>query len=430
MLNNNCDILVIGNGFDLCHGLPTSYIDFMDFAIAVEHARVFRIGLGTGNVSFCDWLKNTNLYKSRIGTKFEFGIGRLCAKLDEDLSKSTVDQITIRNETGNNITKEYVDFNDANLNEFYELLEDNLWYIFFKDLLKDQKVVQGKNGKIGAGWIDFEAEIRIAISYLDCSIRSMNIVYDKSMLGGYDVKNKSITIKDEIRFIESIGYFKSVIDSKCTGMMLEEIRNKLYKDLRKMARALEIYLVNYIEKIKLDQIEFIKSLNPKCVISFNYTHTYNSLYNMDGKCKIYYVHGENKENGVLDNNNFVLGIDEYWSEEYKNINTNYVIFKKFMQRILFGTDKNYSNILEQVDRWSKSIDKKYNIHVIGHSLDETDKDILMPFLKNSHANITIWSHNQVNVGNLAANAIRIMGEDEVIKRSSTTECGLRFEVLS
>ena len=54
----------------------------------------------------------------------------------------------------------------------------------------------------------------------------------------------------------------------------------------------------------------------------------------------------------------------------------------------------------------------------------------MPFLKNSHANITIWSHNQVNVGNLAANAIRIMGEDEVIKRSSTTECGLRFEVLS
>lgn len=30
--NRELDILIIGNGFDLAHGLKTSYKDFLDFA--------------------------------------------------------------------------------------------------------------------------------------------------------------------------------------------------------------------------------------------------------------------------------------------------------------------------------------------------------------------------------------------------------------
>ena len=60
--------------------------------------------------------------------------------------------------------------------------------------------------------------------------------------------------------------------------------------------------------------------------------------------------------------------------------------------------------------------EKINIYILGHSLDVTDKDILKRLITASNAKTTIFYHNQEALGNQIANLVKVLGEDELIKR--------------
>ena len=50
---------------------------------------------------------------------------------------------------------------------------------------------------------------------------------------------------------------------------------KMTVDLDKLIRALEIYISEFINKIEvLQKNDDIKDINPDCVLSFNYSNTY------------------------------------------------------------------------------------------------------------------------------------------------------------
>ena len=44
-------ILIIGNGFDLAHNLPTTYIDYLMFAAAMKKKIGYAGGINPGNVA-------------------------------------------------------------------------------------------------------------------------------------------------------------------------------------------------------------------------------------------------------------------------------------------------------------------------------------------------------------------------------------------
>ena len=46
------NIIVIGNGFDIAHHLPTKYTDFLEFVKAIQYI------LNTKNMNDIDWGKN------------------------------------------------------------------------------------------------------------------------------------------------------------------------------------------------------------------------------------------------------------------------------------------------------------------------------------------------------------------------------------
>lgn len=52
------NILVIGNGFDLAHGLPTKYTDFLEFI------KVIKPALSKGKLSGIDWGKTDTKVKN------------------------------------------------------------------------------------------------------------------------------------------------------------------------------------------------------------------------------------------------------------------------------------------------------------------------------------------------------------------------------
>ncbi len=65
----------------------------------------------------------------------------------------------------------------------------------------------------------------------------------------------------------------------------------------------------FVDHIEVKKKSIIDEIKPDYVISFNYTHTYNRIYNIDEN-NICFIHGECCQNK---NNNMVLGIDEYRS---------------------------------------------------------------------------------------------------------------------
>ena len=66
-----------------------------------------------------------------------------------------------------------------------------------------------------------------------------------------------------------------------------------------------------------------------------------------------YIHGRVKLLNTMENNNMVLGIDEYLTDERKNKETEFIAFKKFYQRIYKGTGCKYKD-------WVETIQEEYD----------------------------------------------------------------------
>lgn len=379
-------ILIIGNGFDLAHKLPTTYIDFL------EYSKRFNSIFTLLNYYFQENAANEE-FKNQIDT-WKDGHEDIKKKLIDLFEKKTVKKV--ENKDGR--VESIVTLNDINLKDCRKYYEQNIWYEYFITLFNHGSI-SGKN------WIDFEMEISHVIQWIE------------SKYTGLDMTVSSL--KSRMNNGDKIHSFKFVIDK--IGIdpddSLEYFLNRLYFDLQKLTLAMGVYFNNIVGEIKARKIEyFIEKIRPDFVISFNYTDTYKKLYckNNKGEIPICYIHGQCND---FENNNMVLGIAEYLNEEQKNIKTDMSIFKKFIQRIRKKNDTSYKQWHEMLQEEKNSLNKNAKIHVFGHSLDITDKDILALFLGSDFADIILYPKDEISEGKLLSNLIKIIGEDNVIKKS-------------
>lgn len=158
------------------------------------------------------------------------------------------------------------------------------------------------------------------------------------------------------------------------------------------------------------------------VLSFNYTDTceklYNGCYNSFGEynIKTYYVHGKVCN---FDDCNLVLGTHSFDNKISSNNTTaipvDFNVFRKHNQRHKYKTIEAYQDILAKLTEPRKVI--KPIFHVIGHSLDKTDHNILKHiFLINKNAKINLYYHNEEAQENLINNVTEIIGEEEVMSK--------------
>lgn len=126
------NILVIGNGFDLAHGLPTKYTDFLEFVKVIKQA------ISKGKLAGIDWGNtNTEVKKFLISNK---------GKVQEKLF--------------------------SNRQMWEDLVNNNFWIDYFLPIYTDRK----RNGK--DGWIDFEGEISEVVQSLDADMHGLSQMYN------------------------------------------------------------------------------------------------------------------------------------------------------------------------------------------------------------------------------------------------------------
>lgn len=333
-----------------------------------------------------------------------------------------------------NISKELLKKNSQLYNEISFLKYRNAWIKYFQNLWGDRSNLKGQ------GWIDFESEISTMIQYID---RAYTIVERESE---FEIKVAKIEgllwykINKILKHIVKDGQyinnsFKSYTN-EITLTDMDYIKKHLHNDLNRLIRLLEIYLSDYISFENTTPLNIIKNLRIDSVLSFNYTDTYRKIYanNPESKIEYCFIHGQAKINHNINNfdlvdeekrikhniNNcdLVLGINEYLTDESKDLNNKFVEFKKFYQRIYKMTSSEYINWVEAKLRISKrSINIPKRIYIYGHSLDVTDRDVLRKLILAEEAKTIIFYHSKESLGTLIANLVKVIGEDELIKRT-------------
>lgn len=384
-------ILILGNGFDLAHSLPTRYSDFLEFCKRVTN-------ISEDNFE-AEWIDNW--------------------KTDESIRNLILEEYKNRRGKG-----EMTPYNIA-ITQISNLIYNNLWYDYFFKIYKG-KMIKGEN------WIDFESEIRFIIESIDRMSLSLEDSFGK--------------IKNEDR--KFLLFYKLISENYTHRIKnIKSFRESAYNDLEKLTGALEIYLLFFVEKININtRIPEIESLNPDYVISFNYTHIYEVIYNKKiNTDHIYHIHGEAKGDCLFENNNMVLGIDEYWSAEERNNKTNFTIFKKFAQRIQKHTGNESYKYLKEIRElfvkensgtiWDGNVDRSVDqpngishIYIFGHSLDVTDKDILSSFIGDKATDVTVYCYNKGTEGELIANTIKLIGEDVLIYKVNDIPPKLKYVI--
>jgi len=101
-------------------------------------------------------------------------------------------------------------------------------------------------------------------------------------------------------------------------------------------------------------------------ITFNYTNSYEKLYNRNN---IVHIHGDiNKE--------IILGINSNKNDNDKTLfNPRFIKYKKYYQRLTKHTIDKLSQVFYWLDTKDNKDSKKF-LSVIGHSLDTSDEDVI------------------------------------------------------
>lgn len=342
-----------------------------------------------------------------------------------------------------------------------DLIGDNFWIEYFLPIYGDRK----SNEK--DGWIDFECEIAEVIQSLDTNMHGLKQLYNLEDIT-YDLSNDYFReIYSKVQQINPDDYDFSEVFS------FKEIRDRLLNDLNRLIRAFEIYLTEYIEKINIKiispDIEEIaatiydhhgkRGIMLSNVISFNYTNIYEHIYlhkyNIDCSNYLDFIHGKADINHTIETNNMVLGINEYLGKKKRNKQVEFIAFKKFYQRIHKGTgckykewtdvikgefedyqselenirtEKNIMILKATVSKLKKQYLNKHHVYIFGHSLDISDKDILRDIILNENVYTTVFYHNKDTMGKQIANLVKVIGQDELIRRTGGSTRTIEFKL--
>ena len=305
-------VLMLGNGFDLYHGLLSHYDDFMSIS---EHL------IRKSPTIYYDKFDEITIYSE------------LCnlAKINENIKK----KLLIYEEVYKNAK-----INKDDYTAFLNKLKSNCWFKYFLDC------------KNRYGWVALENQTDEVLS---------KFRYGKS--SSLDVFVDAIKEKFDYRGAD-LKYLKEYIFN---GERFDEF---IFSEYHQFIEALKLYLKIFVDSILPDIANIYKSCNDHFrdndyILTFNYTDTYAKLYS--STANIIHIHGKI-------NNEIVLGVNSNECDNIANADCRFIQYKKYYQRITKHTLEDLKKMIRRVEL-NTSTEAK-NLIIMGHSLDISDEDII------------------------------------------------------
>lgn len=464
-------ILVIGNGFDLAHYLPTSYYQFMRVMDAIDNL----VDVGNAKIQHRERLGSTTQGKE-VQISFHDIFGKLAKEKSEkwffDNQEKLYDVylMTFEREAVWTIQKK---------------LKENSWYVYFKNHLTSAD----------ASWIDFEthigevlevlthfmqefertraeygAEISLKVFPIGNSYKYLkndnknSIFLEKKYFDILKVfvifiEKESTTIHDPIteseietdevqaRWDEVNPKFISYYEKKVLALNYSEILKTVKRSLDGFLEIFDLYFCSIISKFKpenqvVDLVDLDKYYDAfdgvTYIYSFNYTSTFLEFYpKYSGKVGVSYLHGQA---GNADKR-LVLGISKLPNEILRNHKA--YGFVKYHQKLFNNTDykflKENKELRDKLDSASQYFKpERVEIVVWGHSLDISDQEYIKEIFSFNKVTkvgekkyepvvvtVTILFHNEASKFSILANLLHILGK-KLVERWMKKEW-LKFE---
>lgn len=360
-------IILIGNGFDLAHGLKTSYKDFIN-----NYWKEF-----IENAKECNQESYKDIYatiESRIGLLSEViseasdysSLLSIIKEINGQITSPLRIKLRIYNEFFENISQHTNNFNWVDIeNEYYLYLTlKNHKYINITQLndglYQIEKLLEKHLTKI-----EKETKIDLAI---------ISTIKEKIFS---TIKLNEIPERHESSFIESIISEAKIIKDDHPDNIPSRVKHfidKLYND--KIISSFEIAL----NKISKEKTNYVKreiqsqSIPPYFMIpketlflNFNYTNTLKHYEDELFFREIIHIHGKLND----PSNPMIFGYGDELAEEYKQIeNKNDNEYLKNVKSIRYLETDNYRRLLSFIES------EPYQIFIMGHSCGNSDRTLL------------------------------------------------------
>lgn len=361
-------IVLIGNGFDLAHGLPTRYQDFIDWYREQRMYALFKEGSPCSEDTLCSvrlggdhpislsyWLNSIFRHTQNITSKSFWSTLR-----DSNYRRIvTIKDSPLMERINKSIeTKKWVDIE----NEYYELLKR---YIFIEQLTSEQKSTLVK-------------ELDTQLSYLQQKLTEylFGIQIDEQIVLPTIKESLFAPIKAEEISVEWKKWFEGEVLS-CLSRDIIELTKKAIRygypkdSLHNFVEGLSAF--HSKEKAEFNarfgdyEWDLLTLPDQILFLSFNYTSTID-LYcpQDDNYFDINHIHGT-----LSKPESIIFGYGDELDEKYKEIrNQNNNDYLHNIKSIRYLETNNYRKMLQFIDS------DKFQVYIMGHSCGNSDRTLL------------------------------------------------------
>ena len=411
------NLLVIGNGFDLAHGFQTRYTDFLKYCKEYRNCNPIS-NVEDMNQEFENfiadniWLKYflsiTNLDDDRTWIDFEQEIAKIVNSAESNPPDIFINKVSAKE------TQISIRHASDELEKFYLTFEK-------------QDLENGIDGRF--------LKITLNIKGIDCLTSFIEYIYQelRGFARAFEIYclyiNKteltapvvSYVIKNGLERMQKEAEHYNHLARQASGYTYRKQEEKKYKE--KAAEAAKMYSKLHSKICRRDYLSLSVF---DCVLSFNYTNTYERFYGNE-KTKYCYIHGKAQEDRTK--TNLIFGIDDNLRQGKENQSFEWARFKKYFQRIILKTGSEYKDWLLPDTNNKNSVNYAY---IVGHSLDQTDFDILYEIFMNPSFKIIVYYYNQKDFEEKVQKVIKLLsykgmsGRDELIRRVHGSKWSIKF----
>ena len=366
-------IILVGNGFDLAHGLATRYADFVNWYWGKCFQQLRKCNNRTYTDHLCTFILNDNYYtwlsflygiinpirlpsgrefyenikkdKIRFSIHHTGFMERICQSIE---SKGWVD---IENEYYTALNDEYFETPEE-INEEFEIVKSNL--IEYLSLIQAAKITES----IVQHKLQDKILAPIKISEVAISARHqlIDFIQARSTLDEQHLINESaLSIHDVLN---------PGIDNSRTIEFIKDCINKM----KEYGTASTTLIENAIDNdIVPDEMLYPNRL---MLLNFNYTSTADlyipQSYDYGNRFIINHIHGDLK-----DPTSIVFGYGDELDDRYSNlVKLNNNDFLQNVKSIKYLEADNYRKMLAFIDS------APYQIYIMGHSCGNSDRTLL------------------------------------------------------
>lgn len=360
-------IILIGNGFDLAHGLKTSYADFIDWYWGDWGAKLLRDDILSNTDRLCTFELHFDKEHSWHGVYYNYRVARLISILDGFNGNKFIDFIKEDTQTCS------FSYNSPLLEELCNQIKERNWVdienVYFRHLCNDSEKPEKVNEELAVirkRLIDYLTEVQKSAS--DVGVKDD---LRKKMLAPFDKRDIAIgSLEKWSEMLEQrVKYYKNEVWHKWMPLFFNSDRS-----LNEISNV-DNFFYDHADEITVKGIEGFEDgeipigfflPDSMMMLNFNYTSIADTYLPFADRFSVNHIHGELSKPGSV-----VFGYGDEMDENYKKLaNKNDNEYLNNIKSIKYLESPNYRKLLEFIES------DTYQIFIMGHSCGNSDRTLL------------------------------------------------------